>query len=187
MSLIYSNAQLLVVYALLQTGGVPNPHDPTSKDGNSRCGIFVWLLWAGFLVGSIIFSFWSLVTVFFSYGSLESQYRECMVEMPTGTTSIGAVIGAAVGGGATTLFVLFAVAGTDADERCSSAKFALGAGCLERGCLLVPMVVPRLACGRTTVSARAAICGLQSRPEQCNSSTMQHGIYGGKRMHVGWW
>jgi hypothetical protein len=72
---------------------VPNPHDPTSAGGKgySKSGVFVWLLWVAFLVGSIASTFMSLLSLFLSYGSLEIQYRECMVEMPSGDAFLNVV------------------------------------------------------------------------------------------------
>ena len=78
---------------MLQTGGVPNPHDPTSEGGKgyNKTGIFVWFLWMLFLAGSIVSTFASLLTTFLSYGSLEVQYRDCMVEMDSGVAFLNAV------------------------------------------------------------------------------------------------
>ena len=82
-SVSLSGLQLLVVFVLLQTGGVPNPR---SKDGSSiTClGLSTYVCWMSFLAGGIVSTFSSLLTTVLSYGSLEHQHRDCMVEMRSG-------------------------------------------------------------------------------------------------------
>ena len=88
-NVLKSCVQLLIHFALQQAGGVLNPNQEVR--GYKWVGKFLWALWVSFLIGSVASTITSLVVSFLSYGSLEMQYRKCMMEMESGDAFLNVV------------------------------------------------------------------------------------------------
>mmetsp|Transcript_29012 Transcript_29012/g.59317 ORF Transcript_29012/g.59317 Transcript_29012/m.59317 type:complete len:1077 (-) Transcript_29012:449-3679(-) len=96
-SIVGTELCLLLLFLLLQLGGIPNPRND-DEDSYTVLGSFIWFIWMLFVLAQFMFTFLSLIMAVLATFAMVGRYSTCFVRYPSGGAPMGAGVGAGVGG-----------------------------------------------------------------------------------------